>query len=703
VTRHPGAAWILGILLFSLVLGGAACRRTGKAALAASSPPDVVLVTIDTLRADIPGFAGNSRVATPNLDRIAAEGVVFDNAHGQNVVTLPSHVNILTGLYPYQHGVRDNDGFRLGADVPTLATRLKARGYSTAAFIGAFPLDSRYGLARGFDVYDQSFPQGTGSYDLTVPERPASEVVTLSRRWLAARSSAPRFLWVHLYDCHAPYRPPPPFDRTYAAEPYLGEVAAVDEALGSLFDDLRILQRAGHPVFLVVTGDHGEGLGDHGELTHGLFAYEATLRIPLVLWSPGRVAPRREHAIVRHVDIAPTILEAVEAERARELPGRSLLGVPVESAPSSYFEALSCSFNRGWAPLRGVVGGGFKYIDLPIPELYDLEKDPGETNNLFAARGDVARRLASALPPETAAPKPAPPSAEEVSKLRSLGYLAGSAPAKRVYTAADDPKMLVGIDGDLHRIVQLFDENHLSESAALARRIIAERPAMQTGYEFLSLAQEQAGDTRAAIATLEEGRRRGVLSEALQGRLGLLHAEQGEAKRARQILEPLAASSDIEVINALGIARTGDDDLGGALQAFHRALALDPRDATAYQNIGIAQLQFGKNVDALAALDRALALNDRLPRAWNAKGVALERLSRPDEAMAAWQHAADVDPSQMDALLNIGLTAVSRGRTETARRALQKFLAAAPPATYAREREEARRLLAGLPKTPPVR
>jgi arylsulfatase A-like enzyme/Flp pilus assembly protein TadD len=684
----PGGALIL-LLLAALV----SCRKTPSRPFLGVKALDVVLVTIDTLRADAPGFAGDTRVATPNLDRIAREGVVFENAHAQNVITLPSHVNILTGMYPYQHGVRDNDGFRLRENVPTLATRLKATGFAAAAFIGAFPLESRYGLARGFDVYDQNFPQGSGGYELKIPERPAAEVVAPARRWLAKPPAGSRFLWVHLYDCHAPYTPPPPFDKTYASEPYLGEVAGVDAALGPLFDDLR---RSGRTVLLVVTGDHGEALGDHGELTHGLFAYEATLHVPLLLWSPGRLAPRRESVLARHIDIAPTVLEASGVPLPPgELPGQSLLSrskVP----ETSYFEALTCSLNRGWAPLRGVLSGGYKYIDLPVPELYDLARDPKETNNLYAARREEAGRFARMLPRETGAPKPATASAEEAARLRSLGYLAGSAAPKTRYTAEDDPKTLVGLDSELHRLVELYQENHLSEAAALGRKIIAERPAMETGYEFLSLTLVQAGDEKGAIDTLEEGRRRGILSEELLGRLGLLYAERGEARRARTILEPLSGSEDVEVLNALGIARSGDGDLPGAMESFHRALERDPRNATAYQNIGIADLQYGKAAEALAAFDRAFALNDHLPRAWNAKGVALEKIGRPKEAMEAWKRAFDLDPHQFDALYNLALVSGQQGDLETARWALERFASSAPAGRYHAEIDQAKSVLARM-------
>jgi arylsulfatase A-like enzyme len=682
--------------LAALLLAAAALSCGGRKQRAFSGPaPDIVLVTIDTLRADAVGFLGNRRGTTPNLDRLASEGAVFENAHGQNVVTLCSHVNILTGLYPYQHGVRDNDGFRLRDDVPTLATLLKAKGFATAAFIGAFPLDSRFGLARGFDVYDQSFPQGSGNYGFTVAERPGREVVALARRWLASAPAGPRFLWVHLYDCHAPYEPPPPFDRTFSADPYLGEVAGVDAALAPLWDDLR---GSGRPLLLVVTGDHGEALGDHGELTHGLFAYEATLHVPLLLWSPGHVAPRRDPGLVRHIDIAPTILEAAGAARVSSMPGRSLLSprAAVAAPAVSYFEALSCSLNRGWAPLRGVMDGGFKYIDLPIPELYDLARDPKESRNLFSERPDVARRLARALPVEVEAPNPTSPSAEEAAKLRSLGYLTGSAAPKKNYTPDDDPKKLVSVDNALHKVVSLFETGHLKEAAELGRTIVAERPDMRTGYELLLLVEQQMGDPEAEIRILEAGARKGVLSNTLLGRLGLLYAEGGNAKKALQILEPLASSSDVDVLNALGIARAGNGQHDAALEAFRRVLSIDDRNATAYQDIGITELQFGRLPEALAAFSRSIALNDRLPRAWNGNGVALERSGKPAEALAAWQRAVAIDRHQYDALFNIGLVAGQLARYDVSRQALNDFVAGAPSDRYGPERARARQLLAAL-------
>ncbi len=322
---------------------------------------NILLVTVDTLRGDALSCEGGP-AATPTLDRLAASGVRFDFAHAHAVITLPSHTSILTGLYPYQHGVRENSGYRLEPNARTAATLFKRAGYSTGAFVAAFPVHSRFGLNQGFDVYDDRFGESRAPTEFVLPERPATEVVPLARTWIATETRAGRrwFVWVHLFHPHSPYRPPPPFDAQYAGRPYYGEVAAADAALGPLVDDLRSVDQ---PSLVVVTGDHGESLGDHGEQSHGLFAYESTLRIPLIMAEVGRngvssagsasLSGERNgevsHVPARHVDILPTMLEASGQAVPGDLPGRSLLAAAERqgSAPRpSYFEACSIADGR---------------------------------------------------------------------------------------------------------------------------------------------------------------------------------------------------------------------------------------------------------------------------------------------------------------------------------------------------------------------
>jgi arylsulfatase A-like enzyme len=690
--KRVGAAAALGVVILTTAL----CRSRPGGDHSGRSPsrPDVLLVTIDTLRSDALGFAGNRRVETPVLDRLAARGIVFRNAHAHNVVTLPSHANILTGLLPYQHGIRDNTGFHLDPSIPTLATLLKEVGYATAAFVGAFPLDSRFGLARGFDVYDDRYPRGKTPLDFEMPERSASEVVSAALAWWK-ENRAPRFLWVHVYDPHAPYRPPAPFAERYRANEYLGEVAATDAALAPLLDPVSSGTAA--PTLVVVTGDHGEALGEHGERTHGLFAYEATLHVPLVVCFPGRVAPGSSAEFVRHVDVAPTILEAAGIAKPAALTGSSLFSASA-AARTTYFESFSTALNRGWAPLRGVIADGMKYVDLPIPELYDLSADSSESRNLAADRPEVLRRLARTLPEESALGYAGRTEAkpEEIARLRSLGYLSGNAALKTIYTAADDPKNLISLDQRLHDSVDLYQRGKLAEAIALARSVVKERPGMESGYENLGFLLRRADRTEEALRVYRAAVDRGIASEETRVFFALALSESGRSAEALELLRPLEGSSDPETANALGIALSDSGREADAVKAFERALSFDPDYGEAVQNLGIVRLRQDDAAGARDLFRRALGMDAELPRAWNGLGVALARLRDDRGAMDAWNRAVALDPALYDALFNLGLTAGRQGMRREARVALERFVATAPPVSYRADIARARGLLKAL-------
>ncbi|MEO8191518.1 MAG: sulfatase-like hydrolase/transferase [Acidobacteriota bacterium] len=666
--------------------------------LRARVPRDVVLITIDTLRADAVGFDGNTRGTTPHLDALAREGRVFSAAHGQNVLTLPSHTNILTGLYPYQHGVRENSGFRLNTKFETAATRLKQRGYATGAFVAAFPLDARYGLGRGFDVYDQLYRQVDQPQDFRIQESPADAVVAAALAWYRGAKGRPRLLWVHLYDPHAPYDPPPAERARFADDLYLGEVAFADAALAPLLDEV---VRADPPPLVVVTGDHGEARGDHGELTHGLFAYEATLHVPLFLWCPPLADAGRDAGLARHIDVLPTVLDAVGAPADTGLPGRSLLSARNNPDETSYFESLSATLNRGWAPLRGLVGSGHKYIDLPIPELYDLSADPAEKKNLVAQAPDALRKLRrefERIP--TGSSERSAVGAEEAVRLRSLGYLTGSGDAKTRYGAEDDPKNRIGVDRQLHEVVDAFQGGHLDESIRIARQIVTTNPTMRMGYQQLAFLLQERGDLPGALKCLDTAAATGAGGEATDRRRALLLSELGRPKDAVRVLTPYADSDDGETLNALGIALTDSGDPAAGLRIFSRVLEIDPGNALAYQNSGISLLKLQRASEARESLLKALAVSERNPRAWNALGVAWMELGGPEKALEAWSRAVSYDPSQFDALYNIGLVATRLGRRQQAIEALQKFVNTAPPARYRADIAEVRAALERLKKGP---
>jgi arylsulfatase A-like enzyme/tetratricopeptide (TPR) repeat protein len=679
----------------SLSLAAAGALFLAVAAPSRPARPDVLLITIDTLRADSTGFSGNTRVQTPVLDRLAAKGRVFTDTHAHNVVTLPSHTNILTGLYPYQHGIRDNTGFRLGADVPTLATVLRGAGYATGAFVGGYPLDSEFGLDHGFQVYDDRTTRGSEADEFGMSERRGDEVVAAALAWWNAQRGKPRFLWVHLYDPHAAYSPPEPFATRYKDNPYLGEIAAVDSFLAPLLNPL--LDGKEPPAFVVMTSDHGEGLGEHGEATHSLFAYEATLKVPLVVWGPG-VQPGKDGRAARHVDIFPTVLLAagVSAPQASR-PGRSLLSPPAKEETTSYFEALSANLNRGWAPLRGILRQGRKMIVLPVPELYDVAKDPKEVRNQVDQDRPTARALIGLLPQESVWPprRGSLPTGDE-QRLRSLGYISGSAPAQSSYGPEDDPKNLIELDTKIFKVIGLYNRKKIEEAVGAAREVVKERPSMPLGRSLLAQSLLESGRTAEAMEVMRKARADGMATESLLRQLGLTLSEQGKADEALEVLRPMAATGEPRSRHALALVLSEAGRQKESYEVLQKILADDPNDARAVEQMGLIELRLGHWQQARELSRKAVDLRPGLPLAWNNLGVALYQVGQQGDAVDAWQRAVDLKPDLWDALWNLGLKAAEIGRPKQARAALERFVAGAP-GRYSGDVQKARSLLERLP------
>ena len=632
---HCRRSVALALAAVELVFGGLrAGRLTPRptrqpVGRAAAGRPDLVLVTVDTLRYDALGFTGGKIAATPVLDRLAAAGRTFPNAHAHNVVTLPSHTNILTGLLPYQHGVRDNTGFRLRADVPTAATLLSAAGYSCAAFVGAFPLDSQFGLDRGFELYDDQYPKGTNPTEFVFPQRRGTEVIERALAWWRGRAGRPRFLWVHLYDPHSPYEAPEPFASRLADNPYLAEVEATDSFLAPLLDPLLA---GGEPAALLVfTADHGEALGQHGELTHGLFAYEETLRVPLVLWGAG-IARGEDARAAGHVDILPTLLGAAGVEPPGGLPGSSLLAPPPPGAQSeiTYFEAMSANLNRGWAPLRGVAArrsqgdraaaaGALRAGERSGRAAQPVRRRaPGRARD---ARAPAARNRRG----RRSAPRPARRRSSSCAAWDT--WWAGRRP-RPATGPGDDPKRLVALDRKIQAVVDRYQRRQLDEAVRLARELVAERPDMAVGYSHLAQALLEQGQRAAAIDVMEAAAKRGLASEALLRQLALTFAETGRAERAIAVARPLAERPDADPasLNTLGLVLSEAGRQEEAESVLRKTLAADPDNPVSHQHLSLIALRRRDWPAARAEAERALALNDKLPLAWNNLGVALYSL-----------------------------------------------------------------------------
>lgn len=666
---------------------------------------NVLLITIDTLRADALGCYGG-RAETPNLDRLARQGVRFTFAHAHAVVTLPSHASILTGRYPFEHGVRDNAGFRLAESAVTLAEAARHRGLGTGAFVGAFPLDRRFGLAQGFDVYDDLGGREAAPADFAFVERKAADVVGVARAWIG-RQQKPWFAWVHVFDPHSPYAPPAPFDARYSSDPYAGEVAYVDHALGPLLQDV---SSAARPTTVIVTADHGEGLGDHGEATHGVFAYESTLRVPLIVAQLGtggggqigegrveRAGGVTSAVPVRHIDIAPTIGNLLGLDLPSDLPGRTVLVPDDGHERPSYFEAMTGMLKRGWAPLRGVIVEREKYIELPIEELYDLDRDPREEHNAastsaervsaFAAR---LRAFGPTLPGEQASEQ-----VEARARLRSLGYLTGAAPRKARYGEGDDPKRLIEVDRLMMAGIELHRAGRSAEAEDAYRQVISRRPDMGLAYRRLAYIQWESGSMSDAVATLRGALARIGDDTDIEIRLGTYLAETGVLAEATRILERVvrAESQNIEALNALGIAYARAGRHADAQRTFSTILALDPRDAWALENLGTVYLQRNDLRAAEDAFARAAANDPRSSRAHAGLGAVALGRGRTEEAIAHWRRAVELDRTNFDALFNLATELLNARRLEEAKPYLDTFVRAAPPDLYRRDIERFRRLL----------
>jgi len=685
----------------------------GSTAYVLESRPDqnVLLVTIDTLRADALGAYGG-RASTPNLDRLAAGGARFSFAHAHAVVTLPSHTTILTGQLPYEHGMRDNSGFRVKDGTQTLATRLEAAGFATGAFVAGFPLTKRFGLTPGFDVYDDQMSELKGDVSFSMPERRADIVVSRAVEWIGAQTGR-FFSWVHLFDPHSPYSPPAEFASRYASRPYDGEVAWVDHALGPLFDRLTTLPR---PTVVIVTSDHGESLGEHGELTHGMFAYEPTLRVPLIVATvdPARRAASRGRVIdapARHIDIAPTVLDVVGVAPVPELLGSSLRGtIASGDGPDRpmYFEAMTYNLVRGWAPLRGVIVGREKHIDLPLPELYDLAGDPQETRNLASGAPERMRVLGNTLRTyDVSLPnRPGRESADVAASLRSLGYVTGSAPAKETYTESDDPKRLAEIDRDFHTATEHYQAGRVEDALRMFDSVIGRRRDMADAYIQRAYVLWESGRVPDAIRTLEAGLENGAPDRDIRIRLGIYLAESHtDSRKAIALLEGLP-KTDVEALNALGIAYGDAERYTDAIATFQQVLALDATNGLAFQNLASMTLrqalearsseeQARKLAESERFARQAIAADPSLPGAHTTLGVALSSVGRKSEAIEAWKRAVALDATEFNALFNLWLELARAGRKDEATQYGRQFVATAPPAFFHADIAQVRKYLGG--------
>ena len=615
---------------------------------------NLVLVTLDTTRADRIGAYGAREVETPVVDRLADEGVLFEQAVSVAPLTLPAHSSIFTGKFPPEHGVRDNGGFFLGPEQLTLAETLKARGYRTGAFVGAYVLASKWGLNQGFDTYFDDFDLGqVRAVSLSAIQRPANEVVDKSLPWMEAANDSPFFAWIHLYDAHSPYRPPEPFASRYKGHPYNGEIAFADSQVGRVVSSLKARGLYDRTV-IVVIGDHGESLGDHGEGSHGFFVYNSVTQVPFVVRAPfSMTGHRRVTDPVRSVDVMPTVLDLLGAPPATAISGVSLVplmtGAKPELGLDAYSEAMYPLHHYGWSDLRALRSGRYKVIDAPRPELYDIDRDPGETTNLFGERRALGDRMIAQLrtleggfTKAVSAMPAADVDPEARERLAALGYVGTFvASASDPRTGRADPKDKIGLFNKLGTATDLSKERGGREESfprivGLLNEVVREDPQVIDGWFMLGTQHLAHGDLEKAVEYFKR-----TLS--------------------------LKPDYDLAVFNmAQAYRRMGNDE--AALAGFEHYLTLDPKDPFVQYQMGEIWMDRGDLTKAEQLFRRALDIDPSVAAAKNALGVIALQRGDPATADRLIREAIAAKPTLRLAHFNLALLAEQRADIRTAER-----------------------------------
>jgi arylsulfatase A-like enzyme/Flp pilus assembly protein TadD len=662
---------------------------------------NVLLISIDTLRPDRLSCYDPRYLKTPQIDALASKGALFVRAFAHNPMTLPSHTNILSGVTPLYHGVHENSKAILGKDFVTLAEYLKEKGYSTGGFIASPTLDSRFGLNQGFDVYDESYPSKTSPF--YPPARIASDVLQSAMGWLDKQNS-PWFLFVHLWDPHDPYSPPQPFNETFKKDLYSGEVAYVDSELGKLFGYLENKELMKNTL-VVLTGDHGESLGEHGELTHGYFAYNSTLWVPLIIAAPG-IAAARIGDYVCHIDIYPTICDVLGLEKPSFLQGLSLLpllkGEKLKKR-AIYFESLDAYYNRGWAPLRGFIEEKRKFVDLPLPEYYNLEADFGERDNLVqqaAPKEQKARikNLIDSLSSPEEMQNPQRIDREMREKLKSLGYVSSPVSKfKENYGPEDDLKTLLPLNQKNSVALNLYREGKIEGALTLFNEVIKVRKDFVDGYIYLSEVYQSRGMADEALATMELGYKNNPEDYGMVSAYGILLIKQGKLDQGIEILQKAIAIIDYypEDWTYLGIAYSQKGEPQKALDCYERALSLDDTDALIYYNKGLFHLSLFMQAKsrpdyarALECFKKAIELDPALASAYNGLGVSYRLAGQIDNAITVWEKTLELSPDYDLPIYNLGVAYLAKGDKAQALKYFEKYLQLKNKALSPAERRE---------------
>ena len=692
--HQAGVRWIRSVaVVVGLGLGGlAAWWLVAPAAPKPAGP--IVLISIDTLRADrLPAY-GYRAIQTPAIDALVQDGVLFAQAYAHSPQTLPSHASILTGRLPFQHGVRDNLGFALKDGQPTLAGQLRALGYATAGFVSAYVLRRETGIAQGFDTFDDQLPPASSEVGMGDVQRAGAATIAAAERWLDTNGSSRFLLFLHLYEPHTPYTPP---ERYARLAPYDGEVAYTDELVGTFVASLK---RRGlyEDALIVLTSDHGEGLGDHGEQEHGLFLYRETIQVPLVVKLPGRRgAGRRVSTPVQHVDLLPTILTLAGGSVPAGLPGRVLApsfeggALPEQGL---YAEALYPRYHFGWSELYSLTDAQFRFIRAPRDELYDVERDPGERRNLAGERSSTAgamRRALERLLAGVPVDAPSAVSEEARERLQALGYV-GSQTATAAGAGADtlpDPKDKVAVLERYRAALELVRSGHTPAAVRAFEGIAAENPGMADVWDELGglllregrLAEAVEAYKREVQATPHNPAALVSVAQALV-QLGKPDDAAVQARAALELLPPQESrwrAAAHVVLMRVALARK---DPGAARDEASRARQADPESPLPDFAEGLILYESGQYAGAVTRFEAALALSRtrtfQVPELRYYLGDSLGRLERYAEAEPVLRDQIRLFSSDLRARASLAMLYRAQGRAAESDRTIAELLRVAP-------------------------
>lgn len=680
---------------------------------------NVLFVTLDTTRADHLGFYGDNDAKTPHLDTLANGSFVFEDAISQVPLTLPSHTSMMTGRLPIGHGVRDNAGFFLDPKETTLAEVFKQAGYATSAFVSAFVLDSRWQLNQGFDHYYDAFNlapfQGISPRDI---QRRGEETEIEAAHWLQDHSSGRFFSWVHFYDPHEPYDPPEPYRDAFPDRPYDGEIAYMDEVFGKLMAKLEELGVQDRTI-IVVAGDHGESLGEHGEATHAMFVYNSTQHVPLFIHVPG-AGGSRVKGVVSLIDIAPTLLELAGLPPVQAMQGASLIGKINGSDKKqrlAYSESTYAEIHYGWSPVESITTDEYKFINAPRPELYDRVKDHNEGTNLYAEKGSYAKVLHNDLQDmitryaskNLAGPQKMDPDTEE--KLRALGYI-GNTAVSTAESRRIDPKDKIELAGRIQMALDALEENKYKEAMEKVETVLRDDPNMVDAHFAAGVAAIGLNQLDMAVDELLKTLTLRPNHTYAEYNLGYTYELKGDLKQAeywfkkvlshepnhlfstlklahvyRQLNEPdlarpyfLKAVDSYEralettkgekaksaLYSTLGEIYFGAGDLNRAEMNYQSAVKLNPSGESLYYNLAQIYEARGDINGAVDAYRNEIQVDPKSFKSFNNLGLIYKNINRLEDATACFQKVIDLDPQDPRGYLLLAGTYRKMGRSNEA-------------------------------------